>query len=63
MDRRPVIEQLKNAVERIVLLPVQSAIGAGRGQGQIGALATVRHTLHGAAELNAGNARRYSTSA
>ena len=60
MDRRPVIEQLKNAVERIVSCRYERAIRRGaraKRRARIGALATVRHTLHGAAQLNAGNTK------
>jgi len=60
MNDLHVSEQLKNGIERIVLLPVRVRHrhrARARHRVRIDALATVRHTLHGAAQLNAGNTR------
>jgi hypothetical protein len=52
-------EQLKNGIERIVLLPVRvrhRRSARAKRKARIGALETVRNTLQGAARLKAGSA-------
>ena len=56
----PVSEQLKNGIEWIVFLPVRvrhRRRSRAKYKARIAALWTVRHTLDGAARLNAGNAK------
>lgn len=53
-------EQLKNGIERIVLLPVRfrhRRSARAKRKARIGALETVRNTLQGAARLKAGSAK------
>jgi len=60
MKGLPVGEQLKNGIERIMLLPVRMRHrrrARAKHKARIDAIGTVRHTLHGAARLNAGNAK------
>jgi hypothetical protein len=60
MNALHVSEQLKSGIERIVLLPVRvrhRRRARAKHKVRIDALATVRHTLHGAGQLNAGNTR------
>jgi hypothetical protein len=60
MKRLAISEQLKNGIERIVLLRVRVSHrrrARAKRKARIAALAAVRHTLQGAARLNAGNAK------
>jgi len=60
MNRRPMSEQLKNGIERIVFLPVRvrhRRRARAKHKARIDALGTVRHTLQGAACLNAASAK------
>ncbi len=60
MNGISVSEQLKNGIERIVLLPVRvrhRRRARAKRRARNDALGTVRHTLQGAARLNAGNAK------
>ena len=53
-------EQLKNAIEHLVLLPVRvrhRRRARAKHKARIQALTTVRHTLQGTARLNAGSAK------
>lgn len=60
MNERSASEHLKNGIERIVLLPVRMRhrrTSRAKHRARVDALATVRHTLEGAARLKAGSTK------
>ena len=60
MSGQSLSEQLKNGIERVVLLPVRVTHrhrARAKRKARTEALRTVRHTLEGAARLKAGNAK------